>query len=71
MDKKELEDLKDQELFELQNSISEVIKQRNLEKGRKFILKLNTQEVECEVQEFKKAIDASTLETLSNQDYIA
>ena len=33
MDKKELEDLKDQELFELQNSISEVIKQRNLEKG--------------------------------------
>ena len=45
--------------------------QRNLEKGRKFILKLNTQEVECEVQEFKKAIDASTLETLSNQDYIA
>ena len=27
--------------------------------------------MECEVQEFKKAIDASTLETLSNQDYIA
>ena len=45
--------------------------QHNLEKGRKFIIKLNTQEVECEVQEFKKAIDASTLETLSNQDYIA
>ena len=45
--------------------------QHNLEKGRKFILKLNTQEVECEVQEFKKAIDAATLETLSNQDYIA
>lgn len=44
---------------------------RNLEKGRKFIIKLNTQEVECEVVEFKKAIDASTLETLSNQDYIA
>ncbi len=44
---------------------------RNLEKGRKFILKLNTQEVECEVVEFKKAIDASTLETLTNQDYIA
>ena len=33
MDKTELEDLKDEELFELQNSISEVIKQRNLEKG--------------------------------------
>ena len=45
--------------------------QHKLEKGRKFIIKLNTQEVECEVQEFKKAIDASTLETLSNQDYIA
>ena len=45
--------------------------QQKLEKGRKFIIKLNTQEVECEVQEFKKAIDASTLETLSNQDYIA
>lgn len=45
--------------------------QRNLEKGRKFVIKLNTQEVECEVVEFKKAIDASTLETLTNQDYIA
>jgi bifunctional enzyme CysN/CysC len=45
--------------------------QRNLEKGRKFTIKLNTQEVECEVVEFKKAIDASTLETLTNQDYIA
>ncbi|MBC8286892.1 MAG: GTP-binding protein [Nitrospinae bacterium] len=43
----------------------------NLEKGRKFTIKLNTQEEECEVVEFKKAIDASTLETLSNQDYIA
>ena len=44
---------------------------RNLEKGRKFVIKLNTQEVECEVVDFKKAIDASTLETLTNQDYIA
>jgi bifunctional enzyme CysN/CysC len=44
---------------------------RKLEKGRKFTIKLNTQEVECEVHEFKKAIDASTLETLNNQDYIA
>ena len=33
MDKIELEGLKDEELFELQNSISEVIKQRNLKKG--------------------------------------
>ena len=33
MDKTELEGLKDEELFELQNSISEVIKQRNLKKG--------------------------------------
>ena len=45
--------------------------QKNLEKGRKFTIKLNTQEVECEVLEFKKAIDASTLETLTSQDYIA
>jgi len=44
---------------------------RNLEKGRKFVIKLSTQEVECEVVEFKKAIDASTLETLTTQDYIA
>lgn len=44
---------------------------RNLEKGKKFVLKLNTQEVECEVLEFKKAIDASTLETLTSQDFIA
>ena len=33
MDKTELEGLKDDELFELQNSISEIIKQRNLKKG--------------------------------------
>ena len=44
---------------------------RHLEKGRKFVIKLNTQEVECEVLEFKKAIDASTLETLTGQNYIA
>ncbi len=44
---------------------------RSLEKGRKFVIKLNTQEMECEVVEFKKAIDASTLETLTNQDFIA
>ena len=45
--------------------------QKNLEKGRKFTLKLNTQEIECEVLEFKKAIDASTLETLTDQNFIA
>ena len=44
---------------------------RHLEKGRKFVIKLNTQEVECEVLEFKKAIDASTLQTLADQNYIA
>ncbi|HIE42607.1 MAG TPA: adenylyl-sulfate kinase [Nitrospinaceae bacterium] len=44
---------------------------RNLEKGRKFVIKLNTQEMECEVVEFKKAIDASTLKTLTDQEYIA
>ena len=33
MDKTELEDLKDEELFDIQNSISEIIKKRNLEKG--------------------------------------
>ena len=44
---------------------------RHLEKGRKFVIKLNTQEVECKVLEFKKAIDASTLETLTGQNYIA
>ncbi|SVC80501.1 uncharacterized protein METZ01_LOCUS333355 [marine metagenome] len=42
-----------------------------MEKGRKFVIKLNTQELECEVLEFKKAIDASTLETLTGQNYIA
>ncbi len=41
-----------------------------LEKGKTYYLKLTTQNVECEVAEFKRAIDASTLETLANQDYI-
>ncbi len=44
---------------------------RHLEKGRTYTIKLTTQEVECEVVEFKKVIDASTLETLPNQDFIA
>ena len=44
---------------------------RHLEKGRTYTLKLTTQEVECEVVEFKKVIDASTLETLADQDFLA
>lgn len=44
---------------------------RHLEKGRTYTLKLTTQEVNCEVVEFKKVIDASTLETLSDQDFLA
>ncbi len=44
---------------------------RHLEKGRTYTLKLTTQEVACEVVEFKKVIDASTLETLADQDFLA
>ncbi len=44
---------------------------RHLEKGRTYTLKLTTQEVTCEVVEFKKVIDASTLETLADQDFLA
>ena len=36
-----------------------------------FLIKLTTQKVECEVIRFNKAIDASTLETLPDQDFIA
>ncbi len=43
---------------------------RHLEKGRTFTLKLTTQEVPCEIIEFKKVIDASTLETVPDRDYI-
>lgn len=43
---------------------------RRLEKGRVYTLKLTTQEVPCEVIAFKKVIDASTLETLTGQDYL-
>ncbi len=45
--------------------------QRNLEKGKIYTLKLTTQEVPCEVVEFKKVTDASTLETLEGQEYLA
>ncbi|MFQ5449681.1 MAG: GTP-binding protein [Nitrospinaceae bacterium] len=44
---------------------------RRLEKGKTYTLKLTTQEVPCEVVEFKRVIDASTLETLADQDFIA
>ena len=44
---------------------------RHLEKGRAYTLKLTTQEVPCEVVEFKKVMDASTLETLEGQEFLA
>jgi bifunctional enzyme CysN/CysC len=42
----------------------------HLEKGKNYILKLTTQEIPCEIAEFKRVIDASTLETLPNRNYI-
>lgn len=44
---------------------------RHLKKGQTYKLKLTTQNVDCEIVEFKRAIDASTLETLPDQDFIA
>ncbi|MFQ5443707.1 MAG: sulfate adenylyltransferase subunit 1 [Nitrospinales bacterium] len=44
---------------------------RHLVKGKTLTLKLTTQELECEVIGFKKVIDASTLETLADQDFLA
>lgn len=44
---------------------------RHLERGKPYTLKLTTQEVECEIVEFKRVIDASTLEPLANQDFLA
>jgi bifunctional enzyme CysN/CysC len=44
---------------------------KHLQKGENYLIKLTTQNVECEVVKFNKAIDASTLETLPDQDYIA
>jgi len=43
----------------------------NLVKDKTYKIKINTQEVPCEVVEFKRIIDASTLETLEGQDYAA
>lgn len=44
---------------------------RHLERGKPYTIKLTTQEVECEIIQFKKVIDASTLETLADQDFLA
>jgi bifunctional enzyme CysN/CysC len=44
---------------------------KHLQKGESYLIKLTTQNVECEVLRFNKAIDASTLETLPDQDFIA
>lgn len=44
---------------------------KHLQKGESYLIKLTTQKVECEVIRFNKAIDASTLETLPDQDFIA
>ncbi len=44
---------------------------RHLEKGKDYLLKLTTAEVECEIAEFKKVIDASTLEPLPDQEFLA
>ncbi len=44
---------------------------KHLKKGESYLIKLTTQNVECEVAKFNKAIDASTLETLPDQDFIA
>jgi bifunctional enzyme CysN/CysC len=44
---------------------------KHLQKGETYLLKLTTQNVECEVARFNKAIDASTLEPLPDQDFIA
>ena len=44
---------------------------KHLKVGESYLIKLATQNVECEVAKFNKAIDASTLETLPDQDFIA
>jgi bifunctional enzyme CysN/CysC len=44
----------------------------NLETGKKYKLKLATQEIECEVQSIEKVIDASTLSTVEHdRDFVA
>ena len=44
---------------------------RHFEKGRTYTLKLTTQEVPCKIVSFKKVVDASTLETLEGQEFLA
>tara|TARA_B100000686_G_scaffold354939_1_gene468356 strand:- start:382 stop:2211 length:1830 start_codon:yes stop_codon:yes gene_type:complete len=44
---------------------------RRLEKNKQYLLKLTTQEVECEIVEFKKVIDASTLKPYAMQQFLA
>lgn len=43
----------------------------NLVTGKKYKLKLTTQEVECEIQSIEKVIDASTLDTLVQAKAVA
>ena len=43
----------------------------HMEKGRTYTLKLTTQEIPCEILNINKVIDASTLETLEGQDFVA
>ena len=42
----------------------------NLVKNKKYILKLNSQEVECELHEVIKIIDSDSLEEISGRDYL-
>jgi bifunctional enzyme CysN/CysC len=43
----------------------------NLEQGRRYKLKLTTQEVEAELASIERVIDASTLDAVSGRDFIA
>ncbi|KNF07333.1 bifunctional enzyme NodQ [Gottschalkia purinilytica] len=42
----------------------------DLEKGKKYKLKLSTLEIECEIAKIDKVIDASTLETIENGERV-
>lgn len=44
---------------------------RHLEKGKTYVIKLATQEVECEILEFNNVINASTLEPMAEQNFLA
>jgi len=45
--------------------------QRPLEKGRRYKLKITTQEAEAEIVSIERVIDASTLDAVENRDHIA